>query len=132
MLQPRDRFDMYLSELTYFERPEGYKEVKEKGIDVRIACELMTAAWDPLVTCTLLWCCDQDFAESITMTKKLAETIGKQFEIYCVHIEGIQPVRGGVPIKLTRTMLYQHPRNSEKVDVLPAHFGQEEDACRCR
>lgn len=113
-LKYKQRFEFYLTDLAYIENDDGYLEAREKGIDVRIACELMAAAMDPAVSSVLLWSNDQDLAEAVQMAKQLTKASGKAFEIYCIHTDNTRPVRGGVPFHVTKTMLYRHRRWSEE------------------
>lgn len=112
-LKYKQHFEFYTRDFAYLETNDGFKEAREKGIDVRIGCELMMAALDPEVSSVLLWSCDQDLSEAVIMAKSLAASMGKNFEVYCLHVEGTYPVKGGVPVLLTRTMLYRHKRWDE-------------------
>lgn len=116
-LKYKQHFEFYTRDFAYLENNDGFKEAREKGIDVRIGCEIMMAALDPEVSSVLLWSCDQDLSEAVVMAKNLASSMCKTFEVYCLYVDGAYPVKGGVPVLLTRTMLYRHKRWEEEEQV---------------
>jgi len=106
-LRHQEGIEVYARDYAYRKNAYGYLESREKGIDVRLGCEVVAAAATGEVDGALIWSADQDLSEAI---EKLAASKGRQFKIYGVEFEGLKVVHGATPIKLTRPMLHRNLR----------------------
>jgi len=114
-LRHQEGISVYARDYAYRKNAEGYLQCREKGIDVRLACEIVAAAAKGEIDGALIWSADQDLSEAILVAKEVAAARDRQFKVYCVEIEGMNPLRGAIPIKLTRTILYRNLRCDEMV-----------------
>ena len=109
-LRHQEGIEVYARDYAYRKNADGYLESREKGIDVRLGCEVVAAAATGDVDGALIWSADQDLSEAIEITKELAASMGRQFKVYGVEFEGLRVVQGATLIKLTRPMLYRNLR----------------------
>jgi uncharacterized LabA/DUF88 family protein len=115
-LRHQEGISVFARDYAYRKNADGYLQSREKGIDVRLGCELVAAAAKGDIDGALIWSADQDLSEAIAVAKEVAAAAGRQFTFYGVEIEGMQPVSGAIPVKLTRTLLYRHLRCDEAVE----------------
>lgn len=118
-LRHQEGISVFARDYAYRKNADGYLQCREKGIDVRLGCELVAAAAKGDIGGALIWSADQDISEAIAVAKEVAAAAGRQFKFFGVEIENMQAVSGTVPIKLTRTMLYRHLRSDETVEEVP-------------
>jgi hypothetical protein len=118
-LRHQEGISVFARDYAYRKNADGYLQCREKGIDVRLGCELVATAAKGDIDGALIWSADQDISEAIAVAKEVAAAAGRQFKFYGVEIEGMQPVSGTIPVKLTRTMLYRHLRSDETVEEVP-------------
>jgi hypothetical protein len=118
-LRHQEGISVFARDYAYRKNADGYLQCREKGIDVRLGCELVATAAKGDIDGALIWSADQDLSEAIAVAKEVAAAAGRQFKFYGVEIEGMQPVSGTIPVKLTRTMLYRHLRCDEAVEEAP-------------
>lgn len=109
-LRHQEGIEVYARDYAYRKNAEGYLESREKGIDVRLGCEVVAAAATGKIDGALIWSADQDLSEAIDIAKELAASMGRQFKVYGVEFEGLRVVQGATPIKLTRPMLHRNLR----------------------
>lgn len=101
---------VYARDYAYRKNADGYLQSREKGIDVRLGCEVVAAAATGDVDGALIWSADQDLSEAIEIAQKLAVSMDRQFQVYGVEFDGLKTVQGATPIKLTRPMLHRNLR----------------------
>lgn len=113
-LRYQQGISVFTRDFEYLPLDNGSLQPREKGIDVRMACELVADVKDECgaTTGAILWTADQDLSEAVNIASGIAASMGRSFPIYCVETEGVRPLKGAIPIKLTQTMLYRHLRQS--------------------
>lgn len=107
-LKYRQGIDFFTRNLYYTAAADGSFTCKEKGIDVRIASEIVAAAATGEVGGCLLWSADQDLSEAITVAKTVAAAQGRDFKCYSVQVGQRKAIYGTTPIRITAPMLYRH------------------------
>ena len=114
-LRHQEGISVFSRDYAYRKNADGYLQSREKGIDVRLACETVAAAAAGEVDGVLIWSADQDLSEAIVIAQELAASKNRQFKVYGVEFEGVKAVHGATPIKLTQTMLYRNLRCEQDV-----------------
>lgn len=109
-LRHQEGIAVYARDYAYRKNADGYLQSREKGIDVRLGCEVVAAAAAGEVDGALIWSADQDLSEAIDIAQDLAAANGRRFKVYGVEFEGLKAVQGATPIKLTRPMLHRNLR----------------------
>lgn len=109
-LRHHEGIAVYTRDYAYRKNAAGYLQSREKGIDVRLGCEIVAAAAQSEIDGVLIWSADQDLSEAVKVAREVAATRCRRFTIYGVETEGMSPVAGTIPIKLTQTLLYRHLR----------------------
>lgn len=109
-LRHQEGITVYARDYAYRKNTDGYLQSREKGIDVRLGCEVVAAAATGDVDGVLIWSADQDLSEAIKIAQELAASNGRQFKVYGVEFDGLKAVQGATPIKITRPMLYRNLR----------------------
>lgn len=115
-LRHQEGISVFTRDYAYRKNAEGLLQSREKGIDVRLGCELVAAAAKGEISGALLWSADQDLSEAVKIAGELASSKGRRFKVYGVALDGVNPVAGTIPIQLTRPLLYRHLRG-EASDV---------------
>ena len=112
-LRHRERISVYCRDYAYRKNASGLLRSREKGIDVRLACEIVAAAASGEIDGALIWSADQDLSEAVKIAREVAAARDRNFTIYSVETEGMSPIAGTVPIRLTQPLLYHNLRCSE-------------------
>jgi hypothetical protein len=116
-LRHHEGISVFTRDYAYRKNTEGFLQSREKGIDVRLGCELVAAAAQGDIGGALLWSADQDLAEAVTVARELAAAKRRPFKVYGVELDGIKPVAGTIPILLSRPMLYRNLRGEGSGDA---------------
>ena len=109
-LRHQEGITVYARDYAYRKNVDGYLQSREKGIDVRLGCEVVAAAAIGDVDGALIWSADQDLSEAIEIALELAASMNRKFKVYGVEFDGLKAVQGTTPIKLTRPMLHRNLR----------------------
>lgn len=117
-LRHQEGISVYSRDYAYRRNADGFLLSREKGIDVRIGCEIVAAAASGEVDGALIWSADQDLSEAVKIARDIAAARSRRFALYGVEIEGMLPIAGTIPIKLTRTLLYRHLRHDVEPETL--------------
>lgn len=112
-LRHHEGISVYSRDYAYRKNAAGYLQCREKGIDVRLGCEIVAAAADGHIDGVLIWSADQDLSEAVKIAREVAAARHRHFRIYGVETEGMNPVAGTTPIKLTRPLLYRNLRGDD-------------------
>ena len=72
--------------------PDGtehrYTVAEEKGIDVRIAIDLIRLALDQAYDCAIIFSQDQDLSEAVDEIRKIARSEGREIRVVCAYPVG--------------------------------------------
>ena len=119
-LRHQEGISVFSRDYAYRRNADGFLASREKGIDVRIGCEIVAAAAAGKVDGVLIWSADQDLSEAVNIARHIAAANGRRFALYGVETEGANPVAGTLPIKLTRPLLYRHLRSDAETPARSA------------
>ena len=117
-LRHHEGISVFSRDYAYRRNVDGFLQSREKGIDVRMGCEIVAAAASGEVDGVLIWSADQDLSEAVKIARNIAAEHGRRFTLYGVETEGTTAVAGTVPIKLTRPLLYRHLRSDHDTAAL--------------
>lgn len=125
-LRHRQGLDVFTRSLAYRHLNDGSVVSREKGIDVRLSCELVADVAYGQTTGALIWSWDQDLSEAAKVAQQLAASQGREFRIYSIELDcddgnatatgRLKPIYETIPIKLTRIMLHRHLRYTDDGD----------------
>jgi uncharacterized LabA/DUF88 family protein len=107
--------DVYSRPLAYAQEsillPDGSRTevriAREKGIDVRIALDMVRLAREDAYDVAVLFSQDQDLNEAVSEVHRIRTDTGRWMKVYCAflvdHAGGHRPwVRGAAPLPITR------------------------------
>lgn len=109
-LRHHEGISVYARDYAYRKNAAGFLLSREKGIDVRLGCEVVAAAARGDTDGALIWSADQDLSEAVKIAGEVAAALDRRFTIYSVETEGMNPIAGTIPIRLTQTLLYRNLR----------------------
>ena len=119
-LRHHEGISVFSRDYAYRRNADGFLLSREKGIDMRMGCEIVAAAASGEIDGVLIWSADQDLSEAVKIARNIAAAHARRFAIYGVETEGANAVAGTRALKLTRPLLYRHLRNDPETATLAA------------